>query len=148
MTPYTSLLEAQAYFDTRLHVTAWSGASPLDRLKALNMATRDIDRLAYTDDKVVSTQDYEFPRGDDEDVPDDIKIACSEIALARLDGVDPDAELESASVKGERYAGVAVTYDRDSVPEHILAGIASATAWAYIKPFLQEPNNFKVSRVS
>jgi hypothetical protein len=42
---YGTVVEADAYFAARLHETAWSGADPLDRPKALLAATRIIDTL-------------------------------------------------------------------------------------------------------
>lgn len=148
MTPYVSLAEAEAYFDERLHANAWLLATTTDKLRALKMATRDIDRLDFANQKTDDSQEHEFPREDAETVPEDIKVACCEIALSRLQGIDPEQEREDALVTSQSVAGVRATYDRDSVPEHKLAGIASAAAWAYLRPFLREPGNVTISRVS
>jgi hypothetical protein len=148
MDPYADLDYAESYFGQRLHTRAWTAASVSDRTKALTMATRDIDRLDYADEKADSDQEREFPRGEDDEVPDDIKIACCEIALARLDGVVPETELENAMVSSQSFSGVRTTYDRTAVPEHIVAMIASARAWTYLKPYLREAGTIKLSRVS
>jgi len=94
------------------------------------------------------SQAHQFPRGEDEDVPEDIKTACYEIALARLDGVDPDQELENLGVVSEGFASVRTTYDRDWSLDHIRAGIASATAWRYLKPFIRSQLDFVIKRVN
>jgi hypothetical protein len=146
-TTYADVVFASLYFESRLHTTAWDEASPEDRSKALSMATRHIDRLSFTGCKTDEDQANEFPR-DDEVTPEDIRIACCEEALAILDGVDVDRELENAGVISEGFSGVRTTYDRTSVPEHIGNGIASASAWRYLKPYLRDSKSLTISRVS
>jgi len=145
---YADVAFAVSYFATRLHTTPWDEADNGDRIKALAMGTRDIDRLDFAGSKAVSTQDNEFPRGQQTDVPDDIKIANCEIALALLDGVDPDQEYESIRMRSNNFVSVKTVYDTDAVPDHVLSRIASATAWAYLRPYLREPRNIRLDRVS
>lgn len=145
---YANITYANEYFSNRLHVASWTQAPVIDRNAALSMATRDIDRLEFVGSKTDSSQELEFPREDDTDVPDDIKIACCEIALALLNGVDPEAELESARVTSDGYSSVRTTYDANSVPEHVYAMIASVRAWRYLRPYLREPANIRLNRVS
>jgi len=145
---YADLAFANIYFGERLHTEPWDSATISDRNKALAMATRDINRLDYVSAKVDADQENEFPRVGQSEAPDDIKIACCEIALALLDGVDPEVELSNIRVKSDRFSGVGTTYDPNSVPEHIPAMIASARAWTFIKPWLREYRNIRISRVS
>lgn len=145
---YADVSFAVSYFGTRLHTSPWDNADNGDRVKALTMATRDIDRLDFAGSKAVSTQENEFPRGQQSEVPEDIKIACCEIALALLDGVDPDQELDAIRMRSNNFVSVKTVYDTGSVPDHILSRIASATAWAYLRPYLREPRNVRLSRVS
>ena len=102
MTPYLDETEAQTYFDTVLFTNVWDSATSEERLKALLMATRIIDRLNYFGSKVSESQEHQFPRTDgsnyDSTVPQQIKDACCEIALALLDGVDVNIERENLSV--------------------------------------------------
>lgn len=165
---YVSMSEAQTYFDDRLHETAWSEASPADRQKSLIAATRIIDRLNFKGYKkpvydllasnpdatqaeinaASATQETQFPRDTDSDVPAEIKIACYEIAYALLDGIDPDLELENLSIISHGYASVRTTYSRSHNPiEHLNAGVPSATAWRYLRPFLRDPGGIIISRV-
>lgn len=104
-----------------------------------------VQRQAIRD--AASTQELEFPRGSDMDIPSDIKIASYEIAFALLDGVDADIEYEDQQVVSQGYAGVRTTYDRDSVQEHTNSGVPSATAWRYLKPYLRQDNSIKIHRV-
>ena len=169
---YGSISEANAYFLTRLHSDAWENASANNQTKALYTATRIIDRLNYkgykhavfliledaTDYNPVSqetrraaeaSQELEFPRDGDTLVPEDIKIACFEIAYALLDGVDPDLELENLGVTNQGYGGVKTAYNRDQQPiEHILHGIPSAMAWRILKPFLRDGRAVTTVRVN
>lgn len=171
MATYATTAEAQAYFDERLHELAWSDASQGDREKALILATRIIDRLnfkgfkstvyAYLDslDDVTLAEQSEinaasiaqplqFPRDTDTEVPEEILIACYEIAYALLDEIDPDTELENLAIISHGYASVRTTYSRShNPPEHLNAGVPSATAWRYLRPFLREPGGVILSRV-
>lgn len=165
---YVTRPEAQAYFDDRLHEIAWTRSSIPDRNKSLLAATRIIDRLNFkgykkpvydllvaspcaTREEIASaneSQELEFPRDTDTTTPPEIKIACYEIAYALLDGIDPDLELENLGVISQGYASVRTTYSRSHNPvEHLNAGVPSATAWRYLKPFLRDPGGIKLSKV-
>lgn len=166
---YVSLSVAQSYFDTRLHEIAWTDASPGDREKSLLAASRIIDRLNFKGQKKTvydvytannqatqlelnaasQEQALQFPRDTDTEIPEEIKIACLEIAYALLDGIDPDLELENLAIVSHGYASVRTTFARTQNPqEHLNAGVPSATAWRYLKPFLREPGGIILSRVN
>ena len=170
MATYVTMNEAIAYFAERLNEVAWTDATPQDRTKALIAATRIIDRLNFKGykkpvyDYIASvtdgcieqseinaaslTQELQFPRDTDTDVPEEIKLACYEIAYALLDEVDPDTELENLAIISHGYASVRTTYSRShNPPEHLNAGVPSATAWRYLRPFLREPGGIILSRV-
>jgi hypothetical protein len=169
---YGTLAEANEYFDNRLHEEAWYNAPADDRPKALIKATQLIDALNFkgyratvyditydydgtplypTEEEIREAeeeQELEFPRGEDVDVPDPIKLGCWEIAHALLDGVDPDLDIENLGVSSQGYASVRTTYARSqALVEHLMHGIPSATAWRYIKPFLRDADEVKLSRV-
>jgi len=169
---YGSLVKANAYFLTRLHTDAWDNESTVNQTKAMYTATRIIDRLNYKgyknsvylvleaaeeyDDVTQAerraaeiTQALEFPRDADTVTPEDIETACFEIALALLDGVDPDIELENLGTTGQNYGGVKTTYNRDQQPiEHLLHGVPSAMAWRILKPFLRDGRAVTTVRVN
>jgi|WetSurMetagenome_2_1015567.scaffolds.fasta_scaffold64766_3 hypothetical protein len=169
---YGSLVKANAYFLTRLHSEAWDNSNVTDQTKALYTATRIIDRLNYKgykhatyvvleaaeeyedvleEDKraAEASQELEFPRDSDTVVPSDIEWACFEIALALLDGVDPDVELENLGVTSQGYGGARISFNRDQQPiEHLLHGIPSAMAWRILKPFLRDSHAIITVRVN
>lgn len=166
---YGTLEEAQEYFESRLHESAWTGASVADRPKALRAATRIIDTLNFKgcknsvyllleDDPDASDEDIreqeaaqelEFPRGEDTEVPEAIRIACYEIAHSLLDGKDPEMELENLGIASQGIASVRTSYARSNAPiEHIVNGIPNATAWRLLRPFLRDDDAVKLARVS
>lgn len=139
---------AQDYFATRVGADAWDYSDSAQREKALAHATRIIDNLNLKGQKSTADQDNEFPRLGQSDVPIDITNACCEIALSLLDGVNIELELENLSLVNQAYANVKSTYDRSSLPEHILAGVPSSTAWRFLKPYVIDGRNFNMIRVS
>lgn len=150
MSQYATLLEANAYFATRMHSGLWNSTNVSDRNASLIQATRIIDRLNFRGDKTIldGTQLLEFPRGGDIVVPDDIKIASYEIAFALIDGVDPEQETDNLAVVSEGYSSVRTTYDRNVTQPHLAAGVPSMTAWRYLLPYLDDDKSFKLSRVN
>ena len=173
MAQYSTRVEADTYFGERLHSTLWDASSVSDRNVALIQASRIIDDLDYkglknaaylvwlplkdqalTDANKLAinvagaTQVLEFPRGVDTVIPDDIKEACNEIAFALLDGRDPDADTEGLSQISQGFSSVRSTYTRAFIPEHLVNGVPSATAWRRLKKYVKDKAGVRVSRVS
>jgi len=148
MPSYATEVEAQAYFDTRLNTEPWDIADNATREKALAHATNIIDRLNFVGCKAVSTQVNQFPRGADTVIPEAIKSASAEIALALLDGVSPELEYENVFMTSQGYGGLRSSFDRSVKAPHILAGVPSFIAWTYLKPFLFDPLNIELYRTS
>jgi hypothetical protein len=138
--------EAATYFANRLYEEAWTAATDADRERALIAATRIIDTLNF---KGTANGDLEFPRGDDTEVPDAIRIACYEIAHSLLDGKDPELELENLGISSQGLSSVRTTFNRSQVPiEHIVNGVPNATAWRLLRPFLRDEDAVKLLRIS
>jgi len=148
MPSYATEAEAQAYFDTRLNSDAWDDATTADRVKGLAHATNIIDRLNFTGCKADENQVNQFPRGTDATIPQDIKNASAEIALALLDGVDPQLEFENVFMTSQGYGGVRSAFDRTVKPLHVLSGVPSFAAWTYLQPYLYDPLNIELRRMS
>jgi len=147
MANYATVPVAQTYFDTRLNTDAWDTASNADRIKALTMSTLAIDKLNFSGALADDAQVNQFPRGTDTAVPQDIINACCENALALLEGVNVEEELQNLRVLSERYASIGVTYDPRATGENILSGIASKTAWDFLKPYLRDPRGVALRRI-
>jgi len=150
MDPYADTVYADTYFSERLRTSIWDDTteSSGDREKALKEATRLIDKLNYICEKYSDTQDLEFSRNASSVVPDAIKIACCEIAIALLDDIDPDMEIQNLTLKSQGVSSVRSTYERSFVLESFRNGIPSTIAWGYLKPYLRDSNTLDLSRVS
>lgn len=158
MPNYISFTKAQEIANERLNVDAWDDAVVEDgtdagltgslTYKAIAMATAAIDRLNYIGSKSSATQENQFPRGGDTEIPADIEKATFEIALALLDDVDPEMEASNLGAISQGYANVRSTYDREVPAPHIVAGIPSVTAWRYLVPYLRDPYTVDISRIS
>lgn len=148
MSAYIDITDASSYFAERLHTEAWDNAEDTDRDKSLAMATKLIDRLNFLGDKTDESQELQFPRFSDNEVPQDIKDACCEIALKLLDGFDPEMEFENLLMVSQGYSNVRSTYDRSRVPEHLASGIPSVIAWRLLKPYIRDANTVDLSRAS
>lgn len=174
-TYYGTLVEAEEYFDKRLHEWAWSAAGATDKEKALIAARRLMDGLNYkgykhtvylvreswtdgtemTEEMLAeiqaaeAAQPNEFPRGADTTVPEDIRIAQYELAHSLLDNKDPELELETLAVQTQTYGNVKTAYQREQVPiEHLINMIPNAVAWRLLRPYLRDGDAVILSRVS
>lgn len=145
---YATIAEAQTYFDGRLHTECWDTADDPTRNKGLCMATTIIDKLNFLGCKAVEAQVLQFPRDTDTVVPQDIKNATSELALALIDGVNPDLEFENLFMVSQGYSSVRSSYDRSMKPPHVLAGIPSIAAWTFLKPYLRDPTELDLNRTT
>ena len=165
---YGTTIDAQDYFDNRLHETAWGDATSADRTKALIAATNIIDQLNFKGEKAAVaallvttptatqaqleaadlTQPLEFPRGTDTVIPESIKTATYEMAHSLLDGKDPEIELEALGITSQGYGSLRTTYNRQQSPiEHLVNYIPSPLAWRWLRPFLRDEDALKLSRV-
>jgi hypothetical protein len=88
MPAYVTVEEANTYFSSRLHAEAWTQASTCDKGKALDMATRAIDRTPLKGVKASYDQANQFPRYPDAEVPQAVKDATCEQALWYLSLTD------------------------------------------------------------
>jgi len=148
MPSYITIAEGQAYMDLRLHTRAWECASASEQTKAIAMATNIIDRLNYLGCKTDAAQVNQFPRLDDTDIPQDVKNATSEIALALLDGVEPELEYENLQLRSQGIGTARSNFNKTPPPPHTVAGIPSVTAWRYLMPYLRDPNELDIFRIS
>lgn len=137
-TEYADVAYGATYFAERLRTGAWDDATSADRTKALKMATQAIDSLPFAGSKADDAQARQFPRGADVVVPDPILKACCELALALLDDVDPNLEIENLANSRQGMSDARIERDTSYAQEHIRAGIPSIQAWMLLKPFLRD----------
>lgn len=143
---YGSLNEANTYFANMLNTRPWDSASNDDRWKSLRQATQMIDRLNFAGEIANEGQVLQFPRAGDTSVPEDIKFATYHIAMMLLDGFDPEIEQEKLMTNMNKYQAVQSYYDRSFIPDYRVAGIPSAIAWGYLRPYLRDSRELTLVR--
>jgi hypothetical protein len=145
---YVSLTEMNNYFEGRLDTIEYDAATNADKLRAAAQATKIIDRLHFHGEKADSTQETEFPRGEEVSVPQAVKDACCEIVTALLSGVNVDMEYDDLGIKSHTYLNArTVRFDGFNM-EHIILGIPSRTAWTLLKPYVVMSRTINLHRVS
>lgn len=172
---YGTVNGANVYMTERLFTEAWDQASGSDRVAALIQGTRIIDALNYkgvkstvyaikydadgdcispapTEDEIITAdqaQYLEFPRGKDSSVPEEIEWANYEIAIALLEGFDPNTAADELRVIKQSYASVGTTYaEGDASNEFLLYGIPNGTVWRWLYPRLDLDRLLDIRRVS
>ncbi len=145
---YGSVEDGSNYFSRRLNSSPWDDASDTDKLKSLWEATRLIDCLNFKGSKADSSQILQFPRGEDEVIPADIRYATYEIAYRLLDGIDPDLEQDDLRTSAQGYSSVRVSKDTAWGQEYLQNGIPSARAWHLLRPYLRDPLTIKINRTN
>lgn len=133
MAAYVTVQEGTTYFASRLHAEAWSQASACDKGKALDMATRVIDRTPIVGVKSAYDQANQFPRYPDLTVPQAVKDATCEEALALLErGNSQRRRLQQEGVSSFSVGGLSETY----VSGARGGGLLSQEAKELLRPWL------------
>ena len=108
---YCTIEEANAYFSGRLHAERWGETSDADKEKALRQATRAIDRQLLKGRKATDIQELAFPRYPDTEVPETVKEACCEEALAILEsGNSQRRKLQQEGVQSFSLGNMSETF--------------------------------------
>jgi hypothetical protein len=108
---YCTTEYANEYFAGRLHAERWGETSDADKEKALRQATKEIDRQLLKGRKATDTQELAFPRYPDTEVPEAVKEACCEIALALLGrGNSQRRKLQQEGVQSFSLGNMSETY--------------------------------------
>ena len=139
---YTTLAEADTYFESRLNVTNWTGAVTDDKNRALVQATRKIDYFNYYGDREFPDvpQALRFPRinlgtfdGIDLDsiIPEQVKEATYELAIYMLSvdmsqpsvetGTKSEVKIGSLGVKYAIDKNDNNTQDFDTLPPNVIS---------------------------
>ena len=108
---YIDIEGADEYFAGRLHAERWGETSDADKEIALRQATKEIDRQLLKGRKATDTQELAFPRYPDTEVPEAVKEACCEIALALLErGNSQRRKLQQEGVQSLSLGNMSETY--------------------------------------
>ena len=108
---YIDIEEANEYFAGRLHAESWDGADSSTKEKALKQATKIIDRQRLNGRKTNPSQPLVFPRYPDKEIPEAVKEACCEEALALLErGNSQRRKLQQEGVQSFTLGNMSETY--------------------------------------
>ena len=129
---YIDINGADEYFAGRLHAESWSGADSETKEKALKQATRAIDRQLLRGRKTNPEQELAFPRYPDTEVPEAVKEACCEVALALLErGNNQRRKLQQEGVQSFTLGNMSETYAAGAG-----RGLLSQEAKELLRPWL------------
>lgn len=155
---YVSRADGDAYADTRLYATAWTGASADDKDRALIQATRTLDQeFQFNGYKANSAQALQWPRIECPDpdapgysssialqfipgayvdptvVPQAVKDATIELAIALLTG-DRTGDAQGDGIKKVAIAGaLEIEFNGQSAPLVVTRDVIHALA-KYAQP--------------
>lgn len=108
---YCTVEDADKYFEKRLYIESWVWAQFLDKESALWQATKAIDRQLLKGRKTDPAQPLAFPRHPDTEIPQAVKEACCEEALAILEsGNSQRRKLQQEGVQSFALGNMSETY--------------------------------------
>lgn len=135
---YTTLEEADTYFQAVLRKDAWLDSNDEDRTTALLQAEGIVKNLAVPLFEELETYNYT--------VPIDVKGAVAEIALRLLEGVDPEEELDAVQASRLTFDKVSRSNKAMEIPLHILAGVPSYKAFTVLQQYIPNPTTVRLFR--
>jgi hypothetical protein len=129
---YIDITGADEYFSGRLYSDAWTGADQESKERSLIQATRVIDRLFLKGIKTDDKQTLAFPRYPDTDIPQAVKDACCEEALALLErGNSLRIQLQKEGVKSASIGSASEVFSGRPI-----RGLLSPEAKDLLRPWL------------
>ena len=132
MQSYCTIEYANEYFENRLHAESWGQADDETKEKALRQATKTIDRQPLRGRKTDTAQTLAFPRYPDTEVPEAVKEACCEEALAMLErGNSQRRKLQQEGVQSFTLGNMSESYAAGAAK-----GLLSQEAKELLRPWL------------
>ena len=129
---YCTIEYADEYFNNRLHAESWGQADDETKEKALRQATKTIDRQPLRGRKTETGQVLAFPRYPDTEVPEVVKEACCEEALAMLErGNSQRRKLQQEGVQSFSLGNMSETFAAGAGK-----GLLSQEAKELLRPWL------------
>ena len=119
---YVTLIEANGYFEARLHTEYWDSADDDTKNRSLVMATRRIEQESFYGDRATSTQRLKFPRINlgyldgillDNIIPEMLKEAQYELAIHLLSTDMSQPSVDTGAIAEAKVGSVSVKYAVD-----------------------------------
>ena len=136
---YCTIEYADEYFNSRLHAESWGQADDETKEKALRQATKTIDRQLLRGRKTETGQALAFPRYPDTEIPEVVKEACCEEALAMLErGNSQRRKLQQEGVQSFSLGNMSETFAAGAGK-----GLLSQEAKELLRPWLLGAGNIE-----
>jgi hypothetical protein len=137
--------EADTYLEYSLKKRVWNNFQ--EQMSALVSATRIIMNLPLKQATLTELTDY-LNEVENSTIPEAIKEACIEIALALADGIDPEMEYRQLTKTTQGYGPLRQTKDTTMVEQYLAVGVPSLAAWTRLIPYLNIADIVVLERVS
>jgi single-stranded DNA-binding protein len=144
---YGTVEEGTAYLENNMYSDEWLDADNEQRTRALVHASRIIDTLQFKGTRSDPDQSGQFPRTE-VGTPEAVENAAYEIALALMQGNNPEQQEHDRRVTSTAFSVIRHSYDPANQPDYIRAGVPSATAWRLLLPYLVDSVSFARERVN
>ena len=129
---YCTIEYAEEYFSGKIYTEEWDEADATTKEKALKEATRQIDRQPLRGRKSDREQTLAFPRYPDTELPEAVKEACCEEALALLErGNSQRRKLQQEGVQSFSLGNMSESYAAGAGK-----GLLSQEAKELLRPWL------------
>ena len=139
---YVTIAYADAYLTTRLFSEQWFLATEIRKTAALVQATKIIDTLSFRGLRELTEQTLAWPRvleiDTDAVIPNEIYMACCEIALSLINGINPEQEFRNVNKTSQGYGLLRSTKNTEMVDPHLVHGVPSITAFNLLRPYLTD----------
>ena len=144
MQSYADIEYADAYFGDRYGADQWRAAAEIPKAQALATATRSIDMQRLRGRKADDSQPLAFPRAiywrgvwsTEDAVPEAVKAATCEEALAILSQDTQRAERQRAGLTGVSIGDASESYSAEALARAQSGELLSAQARMLIRPWL------------
>lgn len=146
---YGSIALADAYWDARLYGQLWTIQSTTTKNQALQTATDRINALPLEGTPDTSNDEgYFYPLDGETEVPQGILNATYELALCLIQNPPPRSGGSGTGNVKRAKIGATETEFFGYVAPWISAGIPCQDVWRLLGPYLCDPNELVIVRVS
>lgn len=144
---YSLVTEAEATTYIQFHMKKRVWDNFVDHPAALVSATRIIMNLPLKPVIQATLTDY-LNEEENSTIPEKIKEACIEIAIALADGIDPEMEYRQLSKTTQGYSSLRQQKNTEMVEEYLAMGVPSLAAWQRLLSYLKIDSSVVLERVS
>lgn len=144
---YITTEEAKQLLAQRLNCDDFLRYANVQQNQALYMAGEFLDRFNYYGSISSNTQEHQFPRNGDTEIPKNIKIAAALLALEFLRGFTSSDADNNVRIISQSYDSIKTIYQSEALPDYQGAGFPNAYIWTLVSPFIKRSTGITLNRV-